>query len=1227
MTYLKHNKADIAFIQETHFVKEEADKLKRGWVGHIYHSSFSSQRNGVIILVNKNLNFVLLKEVKDDEGRMICIQALVNGTKVTLCNIYAPNKCDPNFFHEVNKTLGEMEGQIILAGDFNQVSDPFLDRSKYSGPRIPKDRAAMHMISEDLGLVDIWRLINHSEREYTFFSHCQQSYSRIDMFLISSTIIKQVANCKINPMALSDHAAVELNIDINSDTERKGRWRMNTSLLQDESFKLTLRNDLISFFEINAGSTDTRAMEWEASKAYIRGKIIAHSSKKKKEDMKRIKDLETEIRDLEIELAKHFSDQTYRAVCKLKFQLQEIYNKKVQYALFRLGTTFYEGGEKTGKLLARQLKQRNSQSAIPAIKKGDKIVSSTKEINEVLQQFYKELYTSDINPTQEELTDFFSNINLPKLTPDQVEVLDNPITENEIRTAISGMKSGKSPGLDGFPVEYYKQYIDILAPLLQEVYNEAFKLGSLPSTFNEALISVIPKKDRDTTNPANYRPLSLINLDCKILTKILAIRLEKALSSIIHPDQVGFMKNRSSTDNMRRLLHLIWLNRTETDPVVALSLDAEKAFDRVHWEFLFAALSHFGFGTTFIKWIKTIYKNPKAVVITNGVISPPFNLTRATRQGCALSPLLFNIVLEPLAIAIRSNAAIKGIEGGGKEHKLLLYADDILLLVKDPLNSVPNLMNTIQSYSKLSGYKINWTKSEAMPISGLGNSNLLTNFGFKWISKGMMYLGIRLSRKVEEMPALNLEPVLQKIKTNLDKWGKLRLTLWGKVNVLKMVVAPQFNYVLMMLPVTIPPQIFKQYDTITKEFLWEKKRPRIKLSKMCAPRDRGGLALPDPRLYYISFEMAKLAKHYKTDEQLEWITIESKLSSPFTPIDRLSQCSHNVLNPIMSHSKEIWTKIHKMYKISHCKQVYSSLWHNPLISIGKTSVYWKDWHLNGLCHIADLYEEKVFLSFSDIKRKYNLNGKGQFWKYLQIRDCVTTRIQQQDGNHIMDYLTLPAECHRASLFYKTANQLLSDDCRGLKAIWERDLGFVMEEEEWLKIISDNGKYIREARGKFTQYKLIHRYYWTPQRLNRAGIMDNNLCWKCQKDIGTLLHCIWECPVIQPFWKTVLDNLSNWLGRDIPLCPRLCLLGDKTRALNTTNSEISVIMAGITTAARTILKHWKTPERPDLKEWVNAMAKTASYELMLNRVDNRGKNTAAIWDSFWTHITSPNQPVA
>ena len=113
---------------------------------------------------------------------------------------------------------------------------------------------------------------------------------------------------------------------------------------------------------------------------------------------------------------------------------------------------------------------------------------------------------------------------------------------------------------------------------------------------------------------------------------------------------------------------------------------------------------------------------------------------------------------------------------------------------------------------------------------------------------------------------------------------------------------------------------------------------------------------------------------------------------------------------------------------------------------------------------------------------------------------------------------------------------------------------IMEDSTWLKIIFDNGKYIREAKGKFTQYKIIHRYYFTPLRLYRMGEMNKNVCWKCQKDAGTLSHCIWQCPSTQPFWRFVLEYLGKWAGRKIPVSLRLCLLGDRSQLCNVSSKE-------------------------------------------------------------------------
>lgn len=271
------------------------------------------------------------------------MQALIEVSQVILCNIYATNKGDPHFFHEVNQVLREMDGQIILAGDFNQVLDPILDKSQFKGPLMTKDREAIHMLKEDMALVDVWRLYNPREREYTFYSHCHRSYSRIDMFLIASPLINSVISCNIRFIVITDHAAVELCMMVGSDMGRSTRWRMNTSLLQDRGFRTVLGKDLKSFFELNMGSTEDTATVWEASKAYITGKLIAQLALNKKENLNKIRKLECEIKLKENDLAKTFSEFKYKELCMLKFQLHEIYNQKIEYSFYRLKTNFYEG--------------------------------------------------------------------------------------------------------------------------------------------------------------------------------------------------------------------------------------------------------------------------------------------------------------------------------------------------------------------------------------------------------------------------------------------------------------------------------------------------------------------------------------------------------------------------------------------------------------------------------------------------------------------------------------------------------------------------------------------------------------------------------------------------------------------------------------------------------------------------------------------------------------------
>lgn len=267
----------------------------------------------------------------------------------------------------------------------------------------------------------------------------------------------------------------------------------------------------------------------------------------------------------------------------------------------------------------------------------------------------------------------------------------------------------------------------------------------------EANICVVLKKGKPETDPANYRPIALLNFDQKVLTKILASRLAQRISTIIHPDQTGFIPGRFSFCNVRLLLDILYANhQLANNSAAIISLDTQKAFNQIEWPYMFEVLKQFGFGNKFINWIKIVHFHPSSCVLTNGIRSSSFELNQGVRQGDPLSPLLFNIALEPLAVGIRTHPHIHGISLGNAESLISLYADDLLLCLTDPVVSVPKIIDYIDTFSKLSGYSINWSKSEFMPLTNNLSDTFLSSIPFKIVDDHFTYLGkvsLYISRK------------------------------------------------------------------------------------------------------------------------------------------------------------------------------------------------------------------------------------------------------------------------------------------------------------------------------------------------------------------------------------------------------------------------------------------------------------------------------------------------
>ena len=232
-------------------------------------------------------------------------------------------------------------------------------------------------------------------------------------------------------------------------------------------------------------------------------------------------------------------------------------------------------------------------------------------------------------------------------------------------------RSSKTPGLDGLPAEFYRTFISEVGPHICEVLNDVLKKGKLSDTQRMGLITLLFKKKGSRADLANWRPISLLNVDYKILTKILANRVRLVLPKIIHVDQTCSVAGRSILDNAHLLRNVQDYVDQKNLGAAFVSLDQQKAFDRVHWGYLRQVLENFGFGPNFRRWVEILYTDINSAVLCNGNISQTFSLTRGVRQGCPLSPLLYILSLEPLGCAIRSDPKIHGIKlpGGGPKPK------------------------------------------------------------------------------------------------------------------------------------------------------------------------------------------------------------------------------------------------------------------------------------------------------------------------------------------------------------------------------------------------------------------------------------------------------------------------------------------------------------------------------------------------------------------------------
>ena len=546
-TYLKDKiKNGVCFLQETHSIPSQEQKWQAQWNGKMYFSHGSSNSTGCAIAFTSNFNFQLIKESKDTSGRFLILEVLIDKIRYLMINLYNANS-EVEQLQVLDSLASKLDDHDtdgdcipIFGGDFNLYFDTSLDCSG-GNPLLKKRSIAKLMtILDRLDASDIFRIRFPDTKQYTFLRKNPTIRRRLDYIFISNNVQEFVDTVKILPSYMSDHAPVLITINPSSSRNRGNySWKFNNSLLQDLKFSTEIRTHFDKVKD-NLQNLSNAHLKWEFFKYEARKFSISFSKMKKKED----NDLRIFHEDIVHRYTSTENQPTEAEYADSKTYLESYYEKKTQGLSLRSKTVFYEDNEKSTKYFLNLEKKRGEKSTIRKLVDNNIELTDTKDILHKIHSFYSNLFDRKIAKSNADCINFLDTLNLPLISDDHKKHCDADISVDDLKESLFSMSNNKTPGNDGLTAEFYKFFWEDLKDILLESYKYSLIVGELSTSQRQAIIKLIEKKDKDKRFIENWRPISLLNIDTKILSKCIASRLIPVLPSVISSDQTAYVKGR-----------------------------------------------------------------------------------------------------------------------------------------------------------------------------------------------------------------------------------------------------------------------------------------------------------------------------------------------------------------------------------------------------------------------------------------------------------------------------------------------------------------------------------------------------------------------------------------------------------------------------------------------------------------------------------------------------------
>ncbi|GKC22688.1 putative RNA-directed DNA polymerase [Tanacetum coccineum] len=673
---------------------------------------------------------------------------------------------------------------------------------------------------------------------------------------------------------------------------------------------------------------------------------------------------------------------------------------------------------------------------------------------------------------------FSSNL-FKTLSSEDVSLLDQPFSIQEIKDAIWSCGGEKDPGPDGFTFKLIKKHWNLLGPDIISYVKEFKSSNFIHVGCNSSFTTLVPKTE-DPLSINDFRPISLIRCQYKIIAKILTNRLAFVISSVVSDCQMAFIKGRQIINGPLLVDEIIAWAKQKKKKMFILKVDFEKAFDTLNWSFLDSIMAQMGFSTKWRGRINACLNSVFASILVNGSPTKEFKLEKGLRQGDPLSPLLFILAVEALNVAIleaKDKKLFSGFEVGKDKINVchLQFTDDAIILGNWSLVNVKNMSRILTCFHLASGLKVNFNKSK---LFGIGVSNYDLN------SVGLP-IGSNMSK------CSNWQPLIDRFYKRLSSWKAKSLSFGGRLTLTKAVLGSLGVYFFSTFKA--PKSIISKLESIRRRFFWggssdNKKISWIAWSKTTAPLCQGGLDIGSLRVSNLSM-LAKWWWRFLSEPNHLWCKVIRSIHGAHGGLDE----------PSYIRSKAgPWFRIAKLKNDLSERGIDLPLMFKKKLGNGEDTRFWLD----------------IWVGNSTLKDSYP-----RLFRLESIQDCRWQR-QLRSSTELMELQDLQSLLSSMSLSTdKDKWECMSDPSRcftvkGLRNyITNSSIPLEFTPTRWNKLVPLK---VNIASWRIKRLRI-------PTRVNLDWSIDLHSlrCPVCDEDLKTEEHVLVNCFVAKATWSEVL----------------------------------------------------------------------------------------------------------